>query len=605
MFKEHEGDMTGLNAPPVRDAAQEAARILGHVIQCDGAHATIATTAAGNKSQEAGQWSVGKFISISLANTRTVGLVYDVHVDGPWHEEADNRMLVHVDLIGEVRDGKDGAPPVFDRGIAQYPHVGAIAHRIRQRDLAAIYEIGGNDAVPVGNLSQDESVSANVAMGRTLNRHFAVVGSTGVGKSSAVSLLLHKAIESRPNLRVLILDPHNEFASAFPGVSITLDSETLDLPFWMFRLEELVEVLYLGRDPIVEEVELLRELIPAAKHEHRGAGNVSLRRASEPGGITADTPVPYRMADLMRVLDDRMGMLDSKDLRPVYRALRQRLDAGMRDPRFRFMFGSRIIEDNITAAIGRIFRIPTQGKPVTCFQMAGMPSEVVNAVCSVLARLAFDLTLWSDGRIELLLLCEEAHRYMPVDPRMGFAPTRHALARIAKEGRKYGCYLGIVTQRPGELDPTIFSQCSTVFAMRLPNEQDQAIIRSAISDASASALAFLSSMGQRECIAFGDGVAATMRMKFEILDRRYIPGSAVRDTMSDAPATQDIDLNTIVERMRSGGRDSSTDEVWPNASAPVPPAASGVEQRPSLARLSPYVEEPVRQERRPDGRLFG
>ncbi|MCR5859450.1 ATP-binding protein [Mesorhizobium sp. J428] len=604
MFKEHEGDLTERNALPVRDAAQEAARILGHVIQCDGAHATIATTAAGNKSQEAGQWSVGKFISISLPNTRTVGLVHDVHVDGPWYEEADNRMLVHVDLIGEVRDGQDGAPPVFDRGIAKYPHIGAIAHRIRQRDLAAIYEIGGNDAVPVGNLSQDESISANVAMGRTLNRHFAVVGSTGVGKSSAVSLLLHKAIEARPNLRVLILDPHNEFASAFPDVSTTLDSETLDLPFWMFRLEELVEVLYLGRDPIVEEVELLRELIPAAKHEHRGAGNVSLRRASEPGGITADTPVPYRMADLMRILDDRMGMLDSKDLRPVYRALRQRLDAGTRDPRFRFMFGSRIIEDNITAAIGLIFRIPTQGKPVTCFQMAGMPSEVVNAVCSVLARLAFDLTLWGDGQIELLLLCEEAHRYMPVDPRMGFAPTRHALARIAKEGRKYGCYLGIVTQRPGELDPTIFSQCSTVFAMRLPNEQDQAIIRSAISDASASALAFLSSMGQRECIAFGDGVAATMRMKFEVLDRRYIPGSAVRDHTQDE-MVQDIDLNTIVERMRSGGRDGFSDEVWSNANVPAAPAAGGPEQRPSLARLSPYVDEPIRQERRPDGRLFG
>ncbi|MGO4843743.1 ATPase, partial [Rhizobiaceae sp. 2RAB30] len=80
---------------------------------------------------------------------------------------------------------------------------------------------------------------------------------------------------------------------------------------------------------------------------------------------------------------------------------------------------------------------------------AGLPSEVVNSVCSVLARLAFDLALWSEGRLRLLVLCEEAHRYMPADPRLGFAPTRHALSRIAKEGRKYGCYLGVVTQRPG------------------------------------------------------------------------------------------------------------------------------------------------------------
>ena len=187
------------------------------------------------------------------------------------------------------------------------------------------------------------------------------------------------------------------------------------------------------------------------------------------------------------------------------------------------MFNSRLIEDTIHETIGNIFRVPHHGRPVTCFEMAGMPSEVVNSVCSVLARLAFDLALWSEGKLQLLLLCEEAHRYMPADPRLGFAPTRHALSRIAKEGRKYGCYLGVVTQRPGELDPTILSQCSTFFAMRLANEQDQAIIRSAIADSSASTLAFLSSMGQREAIAFGEGVATTMRLKFEKLPSELHP----------------------------------------------------------------------------------
>ncbi len=146
----------------------------------------------------------------------------------------------------------------------------------------------------------------------------------------------------------------------------------------------------------------------------------------------------------------------------------------------------------------------------------------------MLARLAFDLALWSEGKLKLLVLCEEAHRYMPADQRLGFAPTRHALARIAKEGRKYGCYLGVVTQRPGELDPTILSQCSTFFAMRLANEQDQAIIRSAIADSSASTLSFLSSMGQREAIAFGEGVATTMRMKFEKIDSALLPGAKTK-----------------------------------------------------------------------------
>ncbi len=141
---------------------------------------------------------------------------------------------------------------------------------------------------------------------------------------------------------------------------------------------------------------------------------------------------------------------------------------------------------------------------------------------------------------------------MPADPRLGFAPTRHALSRIAKEGRKYGCYLGVVTQRPGELDPTILSQCSTFFAMRLANEHDQAIIRSAIADSSASSLAFLSSMGQREAIAFGEGVATTMRLKFERLDASLIPGTQKKHEEEAAAGNgDDVDLINIVERLRN------------------------------------------------------
>jgi DNA helicase HerA-like ATPase len=126
------------------------------------------------------------------------------------------------------------------------------------------------------------------------------------------------------------------------------------------------------------------------------------------------------------------------------------------------------------------------------------------------------------------------------------------MSRIAKEGRKYGCYLGVVSQRPGELDPTILSQCSTVFAMRLANEQDQAIIRSAIADSSASTLSFLSSMGQREAIAFGEGVATTMRLKFEEMAPHLLPGAGKKLAGDGEPGEAgDIDLASIVDRLRN------------------------------------------------------
>ncbi|MCO5069808.1 MAG: ATP-binding protein [Rhizobiaceae bacterium] len=530
-------------------------RVLGHVVQCDGARAVISATIDPSASEEGNAnnyWTVGKMISINLVDARTVGIVYDIRKpDRLWEGSTQHSIEVSVELVGEVRDNPETGAPVFDRGITTYPCVGAVSHRIRARDLAAIYDLGGRKGVTIGNLAQDEAISANIAIDDTLSRHFAVVGTTGVGKSTAVSLLVRKAVEARPDLRILILDPHNEFAAALPELAIRIDTNTLDLPFWMFRLEEFAEVLFRGRDIESEEVDLLRDFIPQAKHLFRNpSGGSYIRRTSD--ALTADTPVPYRIADLLKFIDERMGQLDSKDERPALKSLRGRIEAVINDPSYRFMFSSRMIDDNIHRAIGHIFRVPHEGKPITCFEMAGLPSEVVNAVCSVLARLAFDLALWSDGKLKLLLLCEEAHRYLPSDPRLGFAPTRHALARIAKEGRKYGCFLGVVTQRPGELDPTILSQCSTVFTMRLANDVDQSIIRSAISDSSASTLSFLSSMGQREAIVFGEGVATTMRMKFERLELARIPGRAKALAGNEHGADEDdVDLAGIVARLRN------------------------------------------------------
>ncbi|MER9333163.1 ATP-binding protein [Mesorhizobium sp. M0293] len=552
MYVEREASVGEPTSQERRDAEQNDRRILGNVVQCDGARATISAYADEVDGAVTGLWTVGKMISINLGSTRTVGLVYGIgKSDRTWSKEGQNAIEVSIELIGEVRDGAEpGAKPVFDRGITTYPHIGAVAHRIRTRDLQAVYDLAGRHSITIGTLAQDEAIAANIAIDDTLARHFAIVGTTGVGKSTAVSLLLRKSIAARPDLRILILDPHNEFAASLPEYCVRVDSKTLDLPFWMFTLEEFAEVLFRGRETEPEEIDALRDLIPAAKNLYRNPNSGAyIRRGSD--ALTADTPVPYRIADLLKQIDERMGMLESKTDRPTLRSLKTRIESAAADPRYRFMFNSRLIEDTIHETIGNIFRVPHHGRPVTCFEMAGMPSEVVNSVCSVLARLAFDLALWSEGKLQLLFLCEEAHRYMPADPRLGFAPTRHALSRIAKEGRKYGCYLGVVTQRPGELDPTILSQCSTFFAMRLANEQDQAIIRSAIADSSASTLAFLSSMGQREAIAFGEGVATTMRLKFEKLPSHLLPGTAKREEAAASKTGDDVDLVAIVERLRN------------------------------------------------------
>jgi DNA helicase HerA-like ATPase len=187
--------------------------------------------------------------------------------------------------------------------------------------------------------------------------------------------------------------------------------------------------------------------------------------------------------------------------------------------------------------------------------MAGFPAEVVDAVVSVLCRLAFDFGVWGRGQIPLLVVAEEAHRYVPADKRLGFGPTRRSLSRIAKEGRKYGVYLGLVTQRPSELDPTILSQCSSIFAMRMANEADHAIIRSAVSDAAASTLAALPSIGNREAIAFGEAVSMPMRVRFANLPPGRIPEyrlPEMQSKLSDGD-TRDF-VEELVQRWRSVAR---------------------------------------------------
>ncbi|SCB08361.1 hypothetical protein GA0061100_101310 [Rhizobium hainanense] len=496
-------------------------------------------------------WSVGRLISISVGKNRVAALVYSMNTQSVgWGEGQDNLFRIEVELLGEVRVGPDGREE-FSSGISAYPYLGAIAHRIRAADLMRIFDAGKGSSCVIGKLTQDESIDAAIHIPSMLAKHFAVVGSTGVGKSTAVSLLLHKAISADPKLRVLILDPHNEFAAAFPKHAVVIDTDTLDLPFWLMRLEEFSEVVFRGRPAIPEELDALRDLIPEARRAFRGSDSTLMRRQTEKASVTADTPVPYRMADLLALIDERIGRLEGRQEKPHLRSLKMRIISAINDPRYHFMFSNNTITDTIMETIAKIFRIPGDGKPICTFQLAGIPSEVINSVASVLCRMAFELALWSDGAIHMLVVCEEAHRYIPADPNLGFFPTRQAIARIAKEGRKYGVSLGIITQRPGELDQTILSQCSTLFAMRLANDHDQEIIRSAIPNSSISTTSFLSSIGNGEAIAFGEAIAVPMRMRFSQVERHLLPkaSGSVAKTSEDSPDT--VDLRTIIGRMRS------------------------------------------------------
>lgn len=582
-----------------RDLVQPPQRFIGNVIACDGAHATVAASINSIEEAEADLWSVGRLITILVGKNRVIALTRAMQTSSAqWADDASNSFKVELELLGEVRAFPDGREQ-FSTGISTYPYLGARAHQIRSSDLMKIYDRGALETSVIGKLSQDESIDAAVHIPSMLSKHFALVGSTGAGKSTAVSLLMNKAIESDPKLRILILDPHNEFAAAFPGKAVVIDTDSLDLPFWLFRLEELAEVLYRGRPPIADELDVLRDLIPEAKRAFRGTEGMSSRRLSERNGLTADTPVPYRVADLLALIDERIGKLDGRSEKPYLRALKLRLAAAINDPRYHFMFSSNTISDTINETISEIFRIPGDDRPIATLQLAGIPSEVVNSVASVLCRMAFEIALWSDGAVHILVVCEEAHRYVPADPSLGFFPTRQAIARIAKEGRKYGCSLGIITQRPGELDQTILSQCSTIFSMRLANEIDQDIIRKAIPGSSISAMNFISSLANGEAIAFGEALPVPMRLKFERVKESALPRAHGAEVVASMDDPSSINLGNVIERMRqSSGPDISDFQSRVSAAeASIQDAVLGatqfgtpIEEEPSFQVPEPSTE---------------
>jgi len=344
------------------------------------------------------------------------------------------------------------------------------------------------------------------------------------------------------------------------------------------RLEEFAEVVFRGRPAVAEELDILRDLIPEAKRAFRGNETSLMRRSTEKSSVTADTPVPYRMADLLALIDERIGRLEGRGEKPFLRSLKMRIMSAINDPRYHFMFSNNTINDTIMETIAHIFRIPGGDRPISTFQLAGIPSEVVNSVASILCRMAFELALWSGGAIHMLVVCEEAHRYVPADRELGFFPTRQAISRIAKEGRKYGVSLGVITQRPGELDQTILSQCSTVFAMRLSNDRDQEIIKSAIPNSSISTTSFLSSIGNGEAIAFGEAISVPMRMRFARVEKKYLPkaNGVAEKGSEDTPDT--VDLRTVIARMRAvSGPDISAFQQSYSAATPFTEGASGVE----------------------------
>jgi DNA helicase HerA-like ATPase len=599
---------------------------IGRIVSVTGSKAIVLLDSAssGRAMHHSQRPEMGTLLAIDTPTTMVLAIVSALSVPVPAQNESDAEIwIAELGLVGEIWKPSEVRGESFNRGVTIYPALGDRVRVATKRELERAFHGDPRNSVRVGTIKQDSTIPAMVKIDDLLGKHFAILGTTGTGKSCTTALILRAILQKNPAAHMVLLDPHNEYSTAFGESAEVISPRNMHLPYWMLNFEEIVEVL-VGDTARKAEIEVLQELIPIAKGRYstgRQNDSKALRRSAlDTGRFTVDTPVPYRISDLTALIDERMGRLENKrDLQP-YRALKGRIEAVTQDGRYAFMFGSLTVYDGMAQVLGRIFRVPVNNKPITILELTGLPTEIVSVVVSVLCRMTFDFALWSEGQVPVTLVCEEAHRYVPFNSSLGFEPCKRAIAKIAKEGRKYGASLCIVTQRPAEIDPTILSQCNTVFALRMSNDRDQAIVTSAIADTGSGLLEFLSALGQREAIAFGDGVALPVRIKFDELPKHALPRSSTAsftDKWQQSVGYEAL-LEMVVEKWRSSGAAGSEGgnmaafaeamgiqgEAQPVAYAPpapapangapafIPPAAVGAEPR-LVAAASQRVAAPA------------
>ena len=548
--------------------SQQASRRFGHIVSVSGSQAVAALETSGSmvEDDKAKRIEIGVLVKIPTPLSCVIGIISGLSSPLPTTAGEDKEIrLVELSLAGEIFTHPRSGGLVFRRGVSNSPALGDPVDYASREELACVYIQPDSATIEIGTLFQDETVPARLLIDELFGKHFLVVGTTGSGKSCGVTTILQRVLVDHHHAHIVVLDIHNEYADAFGEKAERIHPSNLRLPFWLLNFRELCAALTSADIHHDAEVQILSDAILFARRRNASGRTgsssevLSLKKgASKADAITVDTPTPFQLADVTAYLNEQLGKLERVQATLPYMRLKSRIEALAADPRYGFMFRSMTVDDTMGDVLGRIFRIPVQGKPITVIDLAAVPEEILNVVISLISRLAFDLALWSEGKLPMLLVCEEAHRYAPASDSNMFLPTREALARIAKEGRKYGISLGLVTQRPSELDTTIISQCSTVIAMRLSTERDQDVMRANIHDGSLDLLDYLPLLGDREAIVLGQGVSMPVRVRFHELADHGIPKNR-NHGFSQAWKSVSIDrpsLDKIVSVWRTTGRAS-------------------------------------------------
>ena len=528
---------------------------IGHVVEIGGSGAKVEISgrcftelAQDSDPSIAMSGQVGSQIKIAsdrrwlLANVRSLKAI----------EAEAGAISAEIDFLGEGdEDPSSGKLINFKRGITSYPIPGSKAYPVSGDDLKQMFAADASAHIEIGTVYPTKDVRGALQVDSLLGKHFALLGSTGTGKSTAAALIMHRICDQSPEGHIVMIDPHGEYSAAFKGHGELFNVDNLAMPYWLMNFEEHTEVFVTSQGAERQrDMDILAKCLLQARAKNRAGEGLSK--------LTVDSPIPYTLSDLTNAITHEMGLLNKATDTAPYMRLKTKIDELKSDPRYQFMFSGMLVADSMGAFITKIFRLPARGKPISIIDVSGVPSDIVSVVVAVLARLVFDYAIWSRSEVQrpVLLVCEEAHRYIPSDKTSTGQAVRKILERIAKEGRKYGVSLGLITQRPSDLAEGVLSQCGTIIAMRLNNDRDQQYVKNAMPEGSRGFLDVIPALRNRECIVCGEGVSIPIRVSFDDLERDRCPASSdpLFSELWKQTGEEDAMVGRVVKRWRAQGR---------------------------------------------------
>lgn len=472
------------------------------------------------------------------------------------------KRIARLTPIGSIRP--DG---LFDRGVGKYPTTGAEVHAISVVDIAKMFDRFQSKGFAVGTVARHSKLRVCLEPSNLFGRHFAILGQTGSGKSWTVASLVQKAVEVMPKAHIIVLDLHGEYCwkrkdgschYAFADEVVRhVDARELEIPYWLMTFAELCDLLIEHSErEATNQTAFFRDCLLEGRQAENSAAQppLGLKR------VTVDTPIYFSLDDILAKVRAKNVERVEKRQGPMFGSFNRfimRLESKLNDERYDFLLKPKL--RNRSASLSDLLRdfvgLGTQKAAVTVIDLSSVPFDVRPTVAAQIGRLAFEFNYWNPEYREfpILLMCEEAHAYIPRASESQFAGSRKSMERIAKEGRKYGVGLAIVSQRPHEISETVLAQCGTFICLRITNPTDQAYVRGLVPESEGDLVSMLAGLGRGEALVLGEAVPLPTQVQFDKPNPE--PNSDDVDFYSKwRDGLEDLNVDNIVNRWRSQER---------------------------------------------------